>query len=153
MFQITLWCILYPDMLSTAFTKLPKGTISFIMSVRMKQLGSLWTDFCRIVYSECSTAQSGLLWLKHSCRTLYTRTWITLWQQSLDSSQNDKKNVSVKSCRENTYLISDTFFLPKLYPLLDNYEKLHSQTGLRYSNITWCKEDVICVPGNTFRIE
>jgi len=36
-----------PDILG-AFAKLRKATISFVMSVRMEQLGSHWTDFHEI---------------------------------------------------------------------------------------------------------
>jgi hypothetical protein len=33
-----------------AFAKLRKATVSFVMSVRMEQLGSHWTDFYEVSY-------------------------------------------------------------------------------------------------------
>jgi hypothetical protein len=36
------------DVILGVFANIRKATISFVMSVRMEQLGSLWTDFDEI---------------------------------------------------------------------------------------------------------
>jgi hypothetical protein len=107
------------------FSKLRKATISFVMSVRpsvrMKQLGSHWTDFNEIWNLKIfrKSVQKIQVSLK-SDKTEGYFTWRPIYicdHISLISSQNEKSFIQI--CRENQnehFVFSD--FFSKILPFM-----------------------------------
>jgi hypothetical protein len=62
-----------------AFAKLPKATISFVMSVRMKRLSFYWTEFVKFAYfSKICRENSGYLKIRQELGVLYMKTYSRL---------------------------------------------------------------------------
>jgi hypothetical protein len=71
-----------------AFEKLRKATISFVMSVRMEQLGSHWTECLGILYLRIfrKSVEKIQVWLKSDKNEYFTGRRLYIYGISLNSS-------------------------------------------------------------------
>ena len=105
-----------------AFTELRKAAVTIVMSVRMGQLGSHWTDFHEIWYliifrkyvQKSRTRIKGNLHEDQYTFSIISRSVILKMKKASD-----------KSCRENqnTYFVFNNFFFRESCRLWDNVEK------------------------------
>jgi hypothetical protein len=111
-----------------AFTKLRKTSVSFVMSVRssvrVKQLGSHWTDFHDIWHLSIfrKSVDKPQVSSKSGENTLHESQYVFLIISR--SLLLRMRNVSNKNCRENqTHILLTITFFRKSYRLRDNVEK------------------------------
>jgi hypothetical protein len=105
------------------FAKLRKATISFVVSVRMRQLGSLWADFHGIwywsIFLKCVEKMNFIIFIKiwQEKRYYTSRPLSVFGNTSLTSPESDKsfrKNLYRKS--NHTFYVK--FFLKKIVPFV-----------------------------------
>jgi hypothetical protein len=106
-----------------ALAKLRKATINFAMSVcpscGMEQLGSHWTDFLEIWYMFIFRKSVKKIQVSSKCDNDGHFTFMIVSPSFL----RKMKNVSDKSCRENTHFMYNIYF-PKILRFMRQREKM-----------------------------
>jgi hypothetical protein len=101
--------------------QLQRATLNFVMSVRMEQLGSNWTDFCDIWYLSIfrNSVKKSQALLKSDKNNGYFRWRPAYIYDNISLSSSCNANVFDENCRENqnTYFTLNNCF-PKIVPFM-----------------------------------
>jgi hypothetical protein len=143
-------CFILGNLLG-ALEKLWKATVSFVISDRMEQLGSHWTDFHEIcflrIYRKYEYVDKiGVLLKSETSNGYFTwRDWyITRWILLRIRNVSDKS----RGGNLNIHFVFNLFFFWKCYRLWDNVKKYGRDRQATHDNIILRRKVALCLSDN-----